>query len=218
MKTANRHAQSIELSSFLSKRPLLGREQKKDVIRMVPEDVAPCLLAAHVEFVLAGAHGISGWMVEPRSTQDVDFLIRAKDKQHATDAILKKFPDLEIEKHPDVWRFKKNEQYLIDLMLTNAPLFKRVFTETATIRLNRRVLKVPKLEAALAMKFASMTGHYRNLRKKKQDAVDFMSVVERNTEINEELLRELGELVYPGGGADVLKYVEDVRAGRNLEI
>jgi hypothetical protein len=32
------------------------------------------------------------------------------------------------------------------------------------------------------------------------------------------LLKELGELVYSGGGEHLIQYVEDARAGRKLEI
>ena len=218
MRVADRHVQSIQLSSFLSKLPIIGREQKKDVIRLAPEDLIPILQAAGIDFVLAGAHGIGGWLAETRATQDVDVIIRMKDRVKAAEAILKKYPDFELEKHPDVWRFKGQGQYLVGLILTRAALFKRVINEFQEIQIHRRKVKVPKLEAALAMKFASMVGHFRNLRKKTKDEVDFMSMLEVNKSINSVLLCELGELVYAGGGKDLLKYVEDVRAGRKLEI
>lgn len=218
MRVVDRHAESIKLSSFLSKLPVIGREQKEDVKRMAPEELIPLLQKAGVDFVLAGAHGIGGWMAEPRATQDVDFIIRVRDRQKATAALMAKYPHLELEKHPDVWRFKSGEQYLVDLILTRPPLFKRVIKEFRTTRIGKHEAKIPKLEAALAMKFASMTGHYRNVRRKTQDAVDFMSMLEVNKGLNTDLLRELGELVYPGGGSDLVRYVEDARAGRKLEI
>ena len=68
------------------------------------------------------------------------------------------------------------------------------------------------------MKFASMTGHWRKLEKKYSDASDFASMVRHNAAMDTSLLRELGELVYPGGGMDIERYVSDVRAGRKLEI
>ena len=42
-------------------------------------------------------------------------------------------------------------------------------------------------------------------------------MVEANAKINLDLLRELGDLVYAGGGAFVVKLVADARAGRRLE-
>ena len=147
-------AQCIALSSQLSKLPMIGREQPWEVIRMVPADVVPLLAAAKIDFMLVGAHGASGWMLEPRATQDVDILIRPKDKTKATHAILAKFSDLNIEKFPDVWRFGKEGQVLLDLMLSNAIFLKRVLKEFEYIRIKGHQIKVPKVECALAMKFA----------------------------------------------------------------
>lgn len=211
-------SKSVQLSSRLSKQPLIGREQPSEVIRMTPVDLIPTIKNADIDFVLVDAHGIGGWLPEARATEDVDFLVRIKDKQKATDALLKAFPNWQVEKFPDVWRFKQGEACLVDLMLTRAPLYKRVINEYREIRLGKLKVKVPKLEAALAMKFAAMTGHYRNFDKKYYDAGDFSGMVRKNKIIDFSLLRELGELVFVDGGAQIIKYVEDVCAGRRLEI
>ena len=218
LPVAQRMEESIVISSTLSKLPIIGREQQEDVLRMVPGDLIPVLRQADVDFVLAGAHGLGGWMVQSRATQDVDFIIRIKDSSRAADAILKKFPRFELQKNPEVWRFGQDGQWLVDLILTRAPLFKRVINEYKEIHINKRLVKVPNLEAALAMKFASMVGHYRPGLKKMQDAVDFSSLLQANKVVDLKLLRELGELVFSGGGDNLLQCVEDVRAGRTLEI
>ena len=185
---------------------------------MIPEEVAPILKRAKIEFVLVGAHGAGGWMAETRATQDVDFLIRVRDARAGAEAVLSAFPVLVIEKHPDVWRFKNGAQYVLDLMLTRSIFMKRVFKEFHTLSVKGQIIKVPKLEAAMAMKFAAMTGYYRNQLKKGRDALDFISMISANKKIDLTLLRELGELVYAGGGAHAVQYIEDVRAGRTLEI
>jgi len=218
MKTAAYQAEGIRISSFLSKLPMIGRETKKTVLRMIPDEIVPVLKAAEVDFVLVGAHGMAGWLEEPRATQDVDFLIRQKDKDKASEAILRKYKDLEIEKHRDVWRYLREGKYVLDLMFDTSPLYKRVLSEYVESPLGRRKIKVPKIEAVLAMKFAAMTGFYRKDRKKLQDAVDFMAVIEANAQVDLGLLAELAELVYPGGGKEAVGYVKDVRAGKRLEI
>lgn len=218
MRVVDRHTENIRISSYLSKLPMIGREQKKDVVRLGPEDVIPILKAQQIDFVLAGAHGIAGWLAEPRATQDVDVILKVRDRKKATEAILKKFPDLVLEKHPVVWRFKNGEQYIIDLMFTNSPLFKRVTAEFVVKKIGRFDTKIPKLEAAIAMKFAAMIGPFRNKRKSKQDVVDVMSIVERNKDIDLAFLSELGELVYEGGGKEIVKIIDDIRAGRDVEI
>ena len=46
--------------------------------------------------------------------------------------------------------------------------------------------------------------------------LDFMHIVTVNAEIDLVLLEELGELVYAGGGAEILKLVADVRRAGKL--
>jgi hypothetical protein len=184
----------IALSSKLSKLPMIGREQQWEVIRVVPGDIVPVLKAFDIDFMLVGAHGVSGWMMEPRATQDVNVLIRPRDKTKAAQAILKKYPDMELEKCPQVWRFRKHGQVLLDLMLAFSALHKRVFKEFEFIRIANVQVKIPKVECALAMKFTAMVGHYRLPRKKHIDAGDFMSIVEKNSKLDLDFLQELGEL------------------------
>lgn len=189
-----------------------------DVSRLTPGDLIPLMKAAGVDFVLVGAHGIGGWLKQSRATEDVDLLIRVRDKRKASGKILERFPELTLEDCAEVIRFKRNEDGLVDLMLTSSPLYKRVFVEFHEINVDGFKVKVPKLEAALAMKFAAMTGHYRDPDKKHYDAGDFGSMVRKNVNIDEVLLREMVELKYLGAGDEVMRYVEDIRAGRSLRI
>ena len=54
--------------------------------------------------------------------------------------------------------------------------------------------------------------------KKHQDAADFISIVKKNADIDLEKLAKLGEIVYNGGGQEILELVRRVRAGEKLEI
>ena len=59
----------------------------------------------------------------------------------------------------------------------------------------------------------------RPVLRKQQDAVDFGNVVVRNGEqLDHDKLQRLGELVYNGGGGEILKCVNDVLAGRALRV
>jgi hypothetical protein len=148
----------------------------------------------------------------------VDFIIHGKDKRKASEALLRAHPDWEKVEYPDVWRFKKGDAYLVDLMVDRAPLMKRVMKEAKVVTLQKRKIKIPSLESALALKFAAMTGQVRNLQKKYSDASDFIGMARPGVHLDMELMKELGELVYTGGGEHLLRYVEDARAGRKLEI
>jgi hypothetical protein len=71
---------------------------------------------------------------------------------------------------------------------------------------------------ALAMKFAPMISLNRADEKKLIDASDFIVIVKSNPEIDLEKLAQLGDLVYPGGGAEIIEKVRQVRAGEKLHL
>ncbi|HLX62357.1 MAG TPA: hypothetical protein VKX17_13855 [Planctomycetota bacterium] len=209
--------QCIELSSQLSKIPINNFEQEWEVIRMVPKDVVPILHNRKIDFMLVGAHGISGWLMQARGTQDVDILLRDKDKSKAANAILAKYPDLVLEKCSDVWRFSKANQHLLDLMSANSPLDERIIEESDFTTVAGIKIKIPRVECALAIKCEAMQEH-PDWSKKYRHAGDFISIAKKNPNLDFAFLHELGELHYAGGGAELFKYVEDARAGRRLEI
>jgi len=60
-----------------------------------PAQVIRVLNASGVSFVLAGLHGLSAWMREPRATKDVDVIVAAKHVKKAVRALLGAFPQLE---------------------------------------------------------------------------------------------------------------------------
>ncbi len=71
----------------------------------------------------------------------------------------------------------------------------------------------------LVCKYAAMISLSRPDDKKHTDIGDFINMVRTNREsIDLNKLGELGEIVYTGGGAEVVKYVEDIKAGRSLRV
>jgi hypothetical protein len=71
---------------------------------------------------------------------------------------------------------------------------------------------------ALAMKFAPMTSPNRPVIDKYQDAHDFGMIAQSNPNIDLEKLAELGDLVYPNGGAEIVELVEKARKGEKFEL
>ncbi|MFL5405498.1 MAG: hypothetical protein ACJ79O_06540, partial [Myxococcales bacterium] len=71
---------------------------------------------------------------------------------------------------------------------------------------------------ALALKFCSMINPARPRNDRLQDAVDFSRAAELQDKLDRSLLRQLGELVYPGRGDALLKLLDDARAGRTMEL
>jgi hypothetical protein len=54
--------------------------------------------------------------------------------------------------------------------------------------------------------------------KKYMDAADFIRIVNVNSDIDLEKLSQLGELVYPGGGKEIVEKIRQVRAGEKLQL
>jgi hypothetical protein len=180
------------------------------------EEVIAVLNRAGVRFVLMGAHAIAGWRAEPRSTPDVDILVQKRDQRKAVTAVRRAYPDLTVQDLPVVTRFLDpvTAKPVIDLMkpleLVHQAVFKNVIPVEETHR-------IPDLEMALVCKFAAMISPNRQDAKKHIDAADFIEIVRTHHEdLDPEKLRRLGETVYPGGGDEVVKLVEDVKAGRRL--
>jgi nucleotidyltransferase AbiEii toxin of type IV toxin-antitoxin system len=182
-----------------------------------PDDVARVLDRAKVPYVLLGAHAINVYTGRPRATQDVDMLTGAPAK--ARRAIGQAFPHLTVEDHPVVIRFLENGEEVLDLIKAGSgPIFRRILRLTTRVRIGDVSVAIPTLEAALASKFCSMISPTRASDDRMQDAVDFSRAAKLHGKPDRDLLHELGELVYAGGGDAILKLVDDARAGRRLDV
>jgi hypothetical protein len=93
-----------------------------------------------------------------------------------------------------------------------------VLRHVITVDIGGERVVVPSAEAAMAQKFCSMINPARPVDDRMQDAVDFSRAAKLQKKASLALLRELGELVYAGGGDAIIKLVEDSRAGRTLEL
>ena len=65
--------------------------QGRTALDIQPKDVIKILNKARIKFTLVGAHGIAGWLLEPRASQDVDVLIHAQHNK-AVQAVSKTYP------------------------------------------------------------------------------------------------------------------------------
>lgn len=185
-----------------------------------PEDVIRVLNAAKVTFTLVGAHGLGGWTGKPRATEDVDIVAMIRHVKKSVTALMAAFPDLDAVELPVVVRLKHRDTraVAIDIMKPYQPVIHAALKHTRTVTSGRLTYKIPSLEMALALKFAPMVSLNRSDIDKQQDAVDFARVVVNNPAIDLVKLAVLGELVYPGGGAEIVEMVRRVRAGEKLNL
>jgi hypothetical protein len=213
MKLQDAHGWSLATSTALS-----GYYHVKGFIS--PIQVIRVLRAIGVKFMLVGAHGLGGWTGAPRATQDVDVLVGQRGYKKAIKALLAAFPHLEADDQEVVTRFRDPEtgQVVIDVLKPNQPLYRVGLKHSHTIEVEGERYEVPSLEMALAMKFGPMVSPNRPTEKKYLDAHDFISMVKTNPDIDMEQLAVLGELVYPGGGKEIVQMVAQARAGGRLKL
>jgi hypothetical protein len=185
-----------------------------------PYEVIGALNEAGVSFVLVGAYGLSGWMKRVRATEDVDVVVAAKHVKKAVRILLGKYPHLEADDHPVVTRLRDKDSKLvaIDVMKPNQQLYRETFKHTHAVSSDGQNYRIPSLEMALAMKFAAMISLHRQNKQKLGDAQDFMYMVDANADIELTRLAELGDLVYPGGGQEIVEKVRQTRAGEILKL
>jgi len=206
----------LRISSMLTARwhRLRGSEAKM----YEPETVIRLLKKAKVKFILMGTHGIVGWRSETRATHDVDILAAMSDYEKAIQAIHEAFPELEMVDWHAVTRFKDKttDQVVIDIMRPVDDLFKAAFRCTILVEKSHRI---PDLEMAIVSKFAAMISPRRQEAKRFIDAGDFVDMVQHHQDdIDLRKLRRLAEKVYKGGSAEILKMVNDIKAGRRIKI
>lgn len=210
VKVRDVHSQSLETSTALSAYYLPNF--------IAPQEVFRVLSAAQVRFILVGTHALGGWMREPRTTTDIDILVVNRDHKKAVRVLLSAFPHLRAEEHEDetCLRDVETERVLIDLMKPNQPLYRTAFRHSHSVKWEGPPYCIPSLEMALAMKFTAMISISRSYADKHFDAHDFICMVQSNDCINLRKLHTLGQLVYNGGGDEIVEMVRKARAGDKL--
>jgi hypothetical protein len=182
-----------------------------------PDDIAPILEKAAIRYVLIGGHASNAYSGRPRATVDVDLI--PDDCPGAIHALSSAFPHLEMTKSFEANRFSDSSLEVIDLIRhTSSRLWPALLKNSVRLTVENIELHVPTVEGVLAAKFMAMRTPGRQIPDKMQDAADFIRVVEANPQIDLKTLADLGELVYPGGGRHLLKFISDARAGKKLDV
>jgi hypothetical protein len=163
---------------------------------------------------------LAGWRDTARATEDADLVVMAKHVKKATKLLVTTYSHLDAEDHEVVVRLRDREtkKVAIHLMKTNQPLYGAAFQHAVSTTIKGQTCLIPSLEMSLAMKFAPMISLTRGDYKKYIDAGDFIRIIQVNPDINLETLAELGDLVYPGGGNEIVEKVRQVRAGERLQL
>ena len=223
------HDEGVQEVLFLQRQ---FRVQWSNRVAASPVDlnlILKTLTQKRIPFVLTGAHGISGWTGKPRNTQDVDILVKTgRNHARALKAIKALYPQLDVRTFPGVTAFfvVGEKTSVIDITYPHrADLEETLANPTWTENKEQGLrYRIPSLEEAMANKYGAMLATSRQLDKRMQDAVDFTRMVlhsmdEGQQPIDPERLETLGEKVWPGGGGEeILRLVEKVKAGRAVDV
>jgi hypothetical protein len=184
--------------------------------------IAAALQAKKIPFVLTGAYGIATWTGRPRSTHDVDILVKAgRNLQRAIKTVQELYPDLEMHDLHGVAAFfvPGERQSVIDVTYPHRDDLAQTLATAITCNVDGVTVRIPRLEAALANKYGAMLALNRDKIKRAQDAVDFATMVKHSMDegrdpIDMTWLKVLGELVWrEGGGEEIVRFVEQAKAG-----
>jgi hypothetical protein len=185
--------------------------------------IVAALQAKKIPFVLTGAYGIATWTGRPRSTQDVDIIVKpGRNHARAVKALKALYPALEVRHLTGLTAFfvPGERESVIDVIMPHSGDIEATLQTALWIEDKGLRYRIPTLEAALASKYGAMLNPDRDVLKKGQDAIDFGHMVRHAQDVgreplNLEKLAELGELVWKGaGGAGILRLVEQVKEGR----
>jgi hypothetical protein len=199
------------------------RHRKMSPVQPDFRRIIAALQTKKIPFVLTGAYGISTWTGRPRSTHDVDILVKGgRNQARAVNALKALYPEFEVRSLTGVTAFfvPGERESVIDVTYPHradieVTLQSELWIEDAGLR-----YRIPTLEAALANKYGAMLTLTRDPLKKAMDAVDFGHMVRHSLDegrepIDLEALAVLGEKVWPGGGGqEILRLVEQVKAGQ----
>jgi hypothetical protein len=179
------------------------------------------LQAKKIPFVLTGAYGISSWTGRPRSTKDVDILVKGgRNYARAVKALRALYPALEVREFFGVMGFfpPGEKESVIDVTYPHRADIEETLLTAIWVEERGLRYRIPALETALANKYGAMVSLNRNPGKRLVDAADFFFMVQHAAEegrpIDLARIADLGEKVWPGGGgAELLRLVEEATQG-----
>ena len=184
---------------------------------MEPQQLIDVINAAGVKrWVLMGLYGYVGYLAMPRATQDVDILVGENELEKTIAAIVARWPALQTDRQTVVVRFRDpgeiaitgEMKQVIDIMLPSNDCYRAILSKYHRID-EATGHRIPIIEAACASKFAALVSPYREFEKKAYDGADLRSIMLPNKDtLDRGLLKQLGDLVYPDGGKELLEFLD----------
>ena len=181
----------------------MSKQQIDDAVS--PYELTSILNKGNIEYILIEGHVLCYFTGSPKATIDVDVIVSNTHMSRAVRAIKAEFPQYDFEDMVYNVRFcsKKKESSVdserIDVIRSNNPFFQKILKKyTVPIISKGQKVNVPAVEAAIALKFAAAISPNRSDEDRPQDRTDLTTIIKKHQNIKQEVLSELGDLIYPG--------------------
>lgn len=200
----------------------LSSQQVEDAVN--PLEVAAIFEREKVSYVLIGGHMMSFYTGTARATVDVDFIVGGAHFARAAKAIDKAFSQFKQNDRVYHVTYDSEKSGLgdlerIDLVRDGFPLFREVVTRYShTVKTDGHAVRIPTIEAAIALKFAASISPNRGDENKPVDNADLLRLIRSALRIDDKALLTLGDFIYRGGGKELLALVGDIRAGKPVRL
>lgn len=200
----------------------LSSQQVDDAVN--PLEVAALFEKERISYVLIGGHMLSFYTGTPRATVDADFIVDGADFSRAVELIDKAYTQFKRHDrvHHVTYDSKKSgrkDPERIDLVRDDFPLFGKIVSEYChTLGTRKHIVKIPTVEATIALKFAASISPNRGDENKPVDIADLLRLVRSRSNLDTVLLTKLGDLVYRGGGKELVSIADDIRSGKPVSL
>lgn len=185
-----------------------------------PRRIISVLRRARVPLVLVGHYGFDGWLQETRQCQIVEIIIRPRSGCTTLRLLTAAFSSLAWQGVGSRFDFlhKKSAKRLISIQLAEEPLELATFDQSLRVFLTPSLTyRIPSLEMALALRFASMT-QLPWCAEKYYHAAQFVRMAKINLDVDWKRLRSVGDLIGPSQGRKLVRKVRDLHAGKRFQL
>lgn len=171
---------------------------------------------AGIDWVLVGAGAVNFYSPKPRATRDVDILVAERSFPQAV-SLAREALGRRVrvdDRGTHVVLSTPRSPLEIDLIRSG----QHALFETA-LKERRKVkgVRIPKIEALLALKYLSAISPYRSLDDKHQDIADFVRTWKFHRDrVDRPHLIDLGGLAHDRGQAELARFIDDIEHDRPI--
>lgn len=212
--------QNLQMGLLLLERGHALRNGGKVVTGRLPEKVLDFfnrLEQAGIDWVMVGAEAVNLYLKRPRATMDVDIVVRTAHVRRVKKIVrdmCEVMKDTEVHfkalLSPDPMRLE------LDVIKSQSH---ELFEAALENQVVREGVRVPRVEALLALKYLSAVSPWRARSDKLQDITDFMRAYRDNqSRIDRQLLIDLASRAHKGARKEFEHFLDAIEKNKPITI